>query len=119
MHQSLFCIRERHPMLIFHELPVKAHGGFLLPTHRGFVGLWIFCETTSWLFASSVQLGGSIPASVKDWAHLLTASKQRTGPSTSPETMVSATAGCLWRTIFQAICPTGPMGSDPGGAGEP
>ena len=58
-------------------------------------------KTTSWLFASSVQLGGSNPASVKDWAHLLTASKQRTGLSTSPETVVSATAGCLWRTIFR------------------
>ena len=58
-------------------------------------------QTTSWLLASSVQLGDSNPASVKEWAHLLTASKQRAGPSASPEIMVSVTAGCLWRTIFR------------------
>ena len=112
VHQSLICIRERHPMVIFHELLVKALGGFLLANP---------VITTSWLLASSVQLGGSNPASLKDWAHLLTVSKQKTGPSTSPETMVSATAGCLWRTIFRQSAQTGPMGSlsDPGGAGEP
>ena len=28
-----------HPMLFSHKLPVKALGGFLLPTHLGFMGL--------------------------------------------------------------------------------
>ena len=101
VHQSLFCIRERHPMVIIHELPVKHLVAFCCQPTLGSWGSGSSVTTTSRMFASSVQLGGSNPASAKDWAHLLTASKQRTGPSPSPETMVSATAGCLWRTIFR------------------
>ena len=70
------CWWASHPMLFFHDLPVKALGGFLLPTHLGFVGLWVFCKND--LLA------------VREFC-----------PTTSPKTVVSATAGCLWRTIFR------------------
>ena len=62
-------------------------------------------KTTSWLFASSVQLGDSNPASVKEQAR-------------------NHGVSHCWASLanhFHAICPTGPTGSlsDPGGAGEP
>ena len=60
-------------------------------------------KTTSWLLARSVQLGDSNPASIKECAHLLTASKQRTGP-------YHGVSHC-WVSLahhFQAICPFGP-----------
>ena len=99
---AFFCIRERHPMLFFHKLPVKALGGFFfLPTHLGSWGSGSSVKNDLLAVREFCPTGGSNPASVKDWAHLLTASKQRSRPSTSPETMVSATAGCLWRTIFR------------------
>ena len=60
-------------MVIFHGLPVKAFGGFLLPTHLGFVGLWIFCDND--LLA------------VREFCPF--------GLSTIPD------AGCVWRTIFR------------------
>ena len=115
------CWWASHPMLFFHELPVKALGGFLLPTHLGFVGLWIFCKNdllavrefcpTGWLKSSISQRLGTPPDGLK--ATIKTFHKPR-----------NCGVSHCWVSLahhFQAICPTGPMGSlsDPGGAGEP
>ena len=106
-NQRLFCVREHHPVLFFQKLLVEILGGFLLPT------LWIFWNRRP-LGCSRVlvQLGDSNPASVKEWAHLLTASKQRPGPSASPELCQPL------RGVSGHFRPTDPMSSfcDPGGA---
>ena len=107
-------------MVIFHELLVKALGGFLLPTRLGFVGLWIFCDNDllaarefcpSGLLKSSIQRLGTPPDSLKTTNRIFHKPRNH-GVSHS------------WVSLahhFQAICLTRPMGSlsDPGGAGEP
>ena len=88
-------------MLIFNELPVKALGGFLLPTHLGFVGLWIFCDNdlltvrdfcpTGWLKSSISQRLGTPPDSLK--------ATNRTFHK--PRNHGVSHCWCLWRTIFR------------------
>ena len=43
-HRREDCRRQRPREYIKAFSALKALGGFLLPTHLGFVGLWIFCD---------------------------------------------------------------------------
>ena len=82
----------------------RAPSSAILPRTSSEDTWWLFAANPPWV-RGTLDLLQKRPhgcsASVKEWAHFLTASQQRAGLFASPEITVSAIVGCLWRIVFR------------------